>query len=47
MNIQSYILLALVLAVFCLVGYRYLKRQKKSRGCGSCNCGCEGCDECH
>ncbi len=45
MNLQSIILLGVVLAVFGLVLYRYVKRQKKSHGC-NCGCGCHGCDEC-
>ena len=44
MNLQSILLLALVLGLFLIVGYRYVVRQKKSRSCGSCNCGCSGCD---
>ncbi|MBP5514669.1 MAG: FeoB-associated Cys-rich membrane protein [Bacteroidaceae bacterium] len=47
MNVQSIILLIIIMAVFLLVGYRYVRRQKRSRGCGSCNCGCDGCDTCH
>ena len=49
MNIQSIILLAVVLAAFLLVGYRYVRRQRRNPGCGSCNCGCNrgnGCEKC-
>ncbi|MBQ8969614.1 MAG: FeoB-associated Cys-rich membrane protein [Bacteroidaceae bacterium] len=44
MNLQSIILLAIVLGLFLVVGYRYMRRQKRGRSCG-CNCG--GCDACH
>ncbi|MBP1531115.1 MAG: FeoB-associated Cys-rich membrane protein [Bacteroidaceae bacterium] len=46
MNIQSILLLAIVVAAFLIVGYRYVKRQKNSRGCGGCNCGCGGENDC-
>ena len=45
MNIQSIILLTIILLAFAVVGYRYVRRQKNSHSCG-CNCGCEGCSGC-
>lgn len=47
MNLQSIILLTIVLGAFAIVGYRYIRRQKKSGGCGSCNCDCSDCSTCH
>ena len=46
MNIQSLILLIFILGVFCTVLFRYIRRQRRHPGCGSCNCGCDSCDAC-
>lgn len=46
MNLQSILLLSVILVVFCIVGYRYIRRQRKSGGCGSCNnCACDDCPD--
>lgn len=46
MNLQSIILLSIVLALFLFVGYRYIRQRKKSRSCKGCNCGQGDCDGC-
>ncbi|MDE6634598.1 MAG: FeoB-associated Cys-rich membrane protein [Bacteroidaceae bacterium] len=46
MNLQSIILLSIVLALFLLVGYRYIRKQKKGRSCKECNCGQGNCGGC-
>ena len=43
MNLQSILLLSLIFILFFIVGYRYIRRQRKSGGCGSCNCACDNC----
>ena len=45
MNLQSIILLSIIIVVFAVVLFRYVKRQRKSRGCGSCN-SCNTCSTC-
>ncbi len=40
MNLQSIILLSIILLVAAIVAYRYIRRQKRNGGCGSCNCSC-------
>lgn len=43
MNIQSILLLSLVVIAFAVVGYRYVRRQRRNPGCDSCNCDCDHC----
>ncbi len=46
MNIQSIVLLALVVAAFASVLYHFIRKQSGGGGgcgCGSCNCGCDHC----
>ncbi|MCR4920279.1 MAG: hypothetical protein K5945_01030 [Bacteroidaceae bacterium] len=45
MNLQSLLLLALIVVVAGLVLIHYVKSQKRTGGCGSCRCGsCPHCD---
>ena len=40
MNLQSIILLSVIIVVAAIVAYRYIRRQKRNGCCGSCNCNC-------
>ena len=44
MNVQSILLLALIVAVAGVVLVRYVKRQKRTGGCASCQG--DGCPHC-
>ncbi|MBR4758171.1 MAG: hypothetical protein IK084_05110 [Bacteroidaceae bacterium] len=44
MNLQSILLLTVILLVAYIVGYRYYRRQRRTGGCGSCNCQCDSCE---
>ncbi len=43
MNVQSIILLAVVVAAFGFAVYRFVRKQRRSGGCDSCNCNCDNC----
>ena len=45
MNIQSWIVLLAVVALFVAVFRFYMKKQRRNKGCGSCGCSC-GCNDC-
>ena len=40
MNIQSILILTAILITAVIVAYRYIHRQKRTGGCGTCNCSC-------
>ena len=42
MNVQSWIVLAVVLVAFVVVLRYYIGKQRHTGGCGSCGC-CDGC----
>ncbi len=46
MNIQSIILLTIVLATFGIVLFRYIRRQQRHPNCSSCNCCSDDCSSC-
>ena len=46
MNLQSIILLSVILLVAAIVAYRYIRRQKRNGCCGSCNCNCNCSNMC-
>ncbi len=43
MNAQSLVLLAIVVAAFAVALYKFVRKQRHSGGCGSCNCDCGHC----
>ena len=46
MNIQSWIVLLAVVALFIAVFRFYMKKQRRNKGCGGCSCGCNDCEHC-
>ncbi len=46
MNVQSFILLAIVVVAFVFALYRFISKQRRGGSCGGCSCNCN-CDNCH
>ena len=46
MNIQSWIVLLAVVALFVAVFRFYMKKQRRNKGCCGFSCGCNDCEHC-
>ncbi len=43
MNAQSIALVTVVAGLFVLALVLFVRKQRRTKGCGSCSCGCQGC----